>query len=474
MFPRARALSAVGGVLLGLSALAAGCSEPEPAPNLLLVTIDTLRADHTSLHGYARDTTPELARLAEGGTVFERALSPSSWTLPAMSMLLTGEVQVRNESQIFPEQTSLAEVLRDRGYRTGAVVANQLLDRKRGFHSGFDDYRVSPPEHGQRFPLWEAPEVTALAEEFLARDREPFFLLVHYFDPHDPYRPRGGASFPPFDDPARMEAFHSALPEEHRHRFDREVYRGIEEHIARYDAEVRQTDRFVGRLLARLEEQGLAERTLVVVTADHGEGLWQRAANAHEELKREAFFPWLYFEHGVQLYDEQVRVPLVLRGPGVEAGVRVERAVSLIDLAPTVLSLLGVPQPPSMAGAPFLPLGGGEEEPVYSICSRGTAVTAEGRYRLHLPRDYRLELGVEPELYDLENDPRELRPLDDPAREAELRALVEGWLATHGERELGTSRISREEQESDLGKLGYTVDEMLGEDAPEPEDGSRD
>ncbi len=437
-----------------VAALAVGCGEKGP-PNVVLVVIDTLRADHTSLHGYERDTTPGLREWAKGGTVFERAYSASSWTLPSMSMLMTGQVQVKNEGRIFPRQSHLAEILRDRGYHTGAVIANQLLTGERGFERGFDEYELYQREHKSGIVGWTADEVTDLALDFTSRAREPFFLQLHYFDPHDPYQPVEGRAFEPWDRPERMAAFRRALPAEHADRLDPRVYRGIEERIAQYDSEVLQADRGITRFLRHLEEEGLDERTLVVITADHGEGLWQRAQTLGETPNQGAFFPELYYWHGVQLFDEQVRVPLVFRGPGVARGQRIDSPASLIDVVPTLLALLDLPRPELLAGTELLPERR-REMPVFSICSRGRTVTVDGRFRLHEPRQYMRDRGVRPELFDLEADPLELEPLVDPVKEAELRALIDGWIAAYERFEWSDlDAIDSERVAEDLALLGY-------------------
>jgi arylsulfatase A-like enzyme len=429
-----------------------------------MITIDTLRADHTTLGGYERDTTPALAEWARGGTVFDRAFSASSWTLPSMSMLLTGQVQVNNEGRIFPKQAPLAETLRARGYRTGAIVANPLLTSERGFDRGFDHYEVeTDAPHGPTD--WLAPGVTRRGIEFMSKGREPFFLLLHYFDPHDPYLPIDGLAFEPFHSAERAQAFRRALPPDQRDLLTPEVVRGIEARIAQYDSEVLQTDRGLEELFDWMDAEGLTENTIVVVTADHGEGLWQRAATVGEKPK-EVFFPELYFEHGIQLYGEQVHVPLVFRGPGVPVGIRAETAVSLLDVAPTVLALLDLPRPRLMPGVALLPeVPASRGLPVYSICSRCRSVTVDGRWRLHQPRKYKLEQGARPELFDLEADPLELAPLDDPDREAELRGLIESWLAGNRAIDWGDAGpVDYDKVREEMSAIGYAVEEMMGED----------
>jgi arylsulfatase A-like enzyme len=377
----------------------------------------------------AADTTPALARLAAEGTSFPRAFAASSWTLPSMAMLLTGAPRSSNDGSIRPGDVALAEVLRDAGYAGAAVIANALLVPAEGYARGFDRYDVRPPDA----PEWVAEDVVErglarLAERDPAR---PFFLFLHLFDPHYPYAPPAELVAPPRLDDARRAAFAAALPQEERALLDDAAYEGLERLIARYDGEVRRVDRALGRFLTRLDELGLRDDTLVVVTSDHGEGLWQRAPAEGEARKTDVHFPALYYSHGVQLYGEQVHVPLVLRGPGVPAGATRADAVSLVDLPATVLALLGVPAPPTVGGRPLLH-GAEPDRPVYAVCSRLTSVTVGDRWRLHVPREHRVErFGAAPELYDLAADPLELAPVDDPGRTAELAALVARWRERH-------------------------------------------
>jgi choline-sulfatase len=451
--------------ILFLLVAVVGCDgEKSDRPNVLLISIDTLRMDHTSLAGYERDTTPALAEWAKAGVVFEQAYSASSWTLPGMSMLLTGQVQVENEGRIFPRQAPLAETMRERGYRTGAVIANPLLTSERGFDRGFDYFNIRTDENPQSRE-WLAPGVTERGIEFMSKGEEPFCLLLHYFDPHDPYLPIDGINFPPFGSEERYKAFQAALPDEDKPKFSRQVYTGIEKRIAAYDAEVFQTDFYLAQLFEWMDDQGLSENTIVIVTADHGEGLWQRAATIGETPK-EVFFPELYFEHGVQLYGEQIHVPLVFRGPGVPVGVRNNTAFSLLDVVPTILSLLDLPVASSMPGMALLPeIPKVRTSPVFSICSRGRSVTVDSRYRLHQPREYKIKQGQLPELFDIVNDPLELTPLEDPAMEERLRGLITDWVAAGEAIDWGDiAPIDMDKLREEMHAVGYVAEDMFGED----------
>ena len=449
-------------LLLGaLCGLLAGCGGGGRPTSVLFVVVDTLRADHTSLHGYARPTTPTLEALAAEGLSCERAYSQSSWTMPSMAQMMTGQVRSSNAGQVFDWQLSLAQTLQANDYATGAVVANPLLNAEQGYARGFDSFAIrerGTPE-GRQWGnnSWPAAEVNRHALQFLngVGEDEAFYLWVHYFDPHDPYVPRGGQRYEAYAEPAREQAFRDALPPEQREELTPEVYAELEERIALYDSEVWEADQGLAQLLRVLEDTGRAEDTLVVFTSDHGEGLWQRAPLADEEYnKPNAYFPRLYFDHGIMLQEEQVRVPLVMRGPGVPAGRVIDSPVSTVDLVPTVLARLGVEPYRELHGGDLCADAPLERSELYAACSRSTSLTVDGRWRLHLPRPHRLERGAQPELYDLVDDPGETRPLDDPERERALRAALEHWMELFAN-EAGTVSYS-DAMQALLEAQGYT------------------
>ena len=316
--------------------------DPEPSrPNILLVVIDALRADHLTPYGYGRDTSPEIARrLAARGTVVEGASSQAPWTLPSVISFLTGrypgELLRGVTAYGIPEGVpSLAERLAPLGYRTGAFVANPTLHAGNGIARGFETFYSAPAVIESM--LLHADSVNVRAVPWLrSYQHEPFFLYVHYLDPHDPYdNPDlvdGRSSFDPdyrgtltggavhgvylgqvpLPDPPADVAFLTSL----------------------YDSEIRYVDRFVGELLATLDPAVLAN-TLVVLTADHGEELHDHGG----------------WKHGETLYQELIHVPLIVRWDGhVRAGARLGGTVRLVDLAPTLLAAAGGGGP---AGAPW-------------------------------------------------------------------------------------------------------------------------
>lgn len=309
-----------------------------PIENVLLVSVDTLRADHTGWHGYGRETTPVLSALARRGLVFAEAMSTSSWTLPAHGSLLTGRYPSDHGAQDDGSRLSdafptLAELFRRAGFHTLAVVSHIYVARPFGFDRGFDRFDDSLIEEGTTNPRGDA-----VVDRFLEvlDDRQAggrFFGFVHLFDPHwdyDPPAPDDRLWLPesyagPID--GRYETMVPFLAGEGMTPDDLAAL------LAYYDGEVRWVDRQVGRLLAGLEARGLARKTLLVVTSDHGEEFLD-----HGRLG-----------HGRTLYQEQLHVPLLFHHPAL-AHERRREPVSSIDVAPTLLDLAGVPLPSGLPG----------------------------------------------------------------------------------------------------------------------------
>jgi arylsulfatase A-like enzyme/Flp pilus assembly protein TadD len=305
----AAAVSAIAaGVLLGRYLPRHGGRE-RPA-NVLLLTLDTTRADHLGCYGYAAALTPSLDALAAGGTMFDQAFSNVPMTLPSHTTMLTGllppehGVRVNGEQRLDLPTPTLAEVLRSRGYQTGAFIAAVVLDSANGLNRGFDVYHDQVEEvYKQRAyePLSAYRPGDAVADDALAwlqqRDKgRPFFCWVHLFDPHEPYYAHKELAGTRFADQAS------------------------------YDGEVAFMDLQVGRLMQFLKQEGLLNDTLVVAVGDHGEGLGDHGEEGH----------------GYMLYATTLRVPWVFWLPGrIQAGTRVGATVSLVDLFATVLEVLG-------------------------------------------------------------------------------------------------------------------------------------
>jgi arylsulfatase A-like enzyme len=428
----------------------------------VLIVIDTLRTDHLSLYGHERDTTPEIERWAERGTVYENAYAPAPWTLPSMTMLLTGRQILRRAGVKDADRVTLPERLHEHGFQTCGIVANAMLRGEMGWSRGFDHYAQDDQKmDAVKDDGWPAERVVQDGLDWLdRREARPFFLYLHLLDPHFPYRPEPADRYAPFDSQQRWDAFAAALPPEKRARLNRENYTGIELQIANYDAELRGADRALGRLFAYLDEQQLADDTLVILTSDHGECLWQRPMVPNKGPFLKCHFPLLFSTHGELVYEELVRVPLVVRGPGMPAGLRTRAAASLLDIAPTVLAHFDLPALPRPGGRVLDPH---DERPPHerfayfdSVC----ALTLDGRWKLHV---FHGKPGAPewsaPELYDLATDPLELHPLDDPERIAALRARIEQWLTERADQD---APMSADELRA-MKAMGY-----VGEDAAAP------
>ncbi|HJO02922.1 MAG TPA: sulfatase [Acidobacteriota bacterium] len=386
-----------------------GCA-PEPPGNVVLVVIDTLRADHMSLYGYDRQTTPHLDELATTGSVFEHAYSASSWTLPGVASILTGlypsahGAGTSSHRRIRDGVITLPQYLSATGYATAAVVNVSFLLPRFGMAAGFDHYDLEPATATE---LRLADESLDDALDWLdSRDSsKPFFLFLHLFDVHhqfDAPEPARGVFTAAFADRygdtlATLESRTAA-----------EQAGDVEFAKAAYDEEILWVDSQVGRLFEALRERDLDETTWVALTADHGE------AFSGEHYHR---------GHGMSLYDEVMRVPLVLWGPGVPA-VRHQEPVSTVDIVPTLLDLTGR-EVPEVSGGSLVPLMEGEEPPVRPIFARsdyyGNEIEAivQWPYKMIVNRSS----GLPGAIYDLSVDPGEFHALVDPA-DAQLTRLA--------------------------------------------------
>ncbi|RMH23474.1 MAG: hypothetical protein D6696_00345 [Acidobacteria bacterium] len=453
---------------LGIALLAGGCWRPRQPPPVVLITVDTLRADRLGCYGAEPTRTPNVDRLAAAGTVFEQAAAPLPETRPSHASILSSRYPrdhgvVSNAVDLPADVLTLAEVYRDAGYRTAAFVAVALLGASGGFDRGFDDFAA--PEDP---PVWDADRVVPQAVAWL-RDRDPerpFFLWLHLFDPHIPYQP-----------PA---AFDVHSPAADRDRWPRvgwltlieaaaanggDVPRALVERAkALYDAEIEHADHQLGTLLEALETTGLAAETVVALTADHGE----------------CFGNGIYFEHSSCLYDGSIHVPLILRFPGrVPAGERRRHQVELLDLAPTLLRLSGLEVPASFRGRdlfahpppaapaflqyPLYPAGeAAKRRQLLSLLPRVAGeptrpIVAERELLgLRTPRWKYLWTEAGEALYHLPDDPGEHRDVAavHPAEVERFRRAVRAWRRDHPLRLIAPETLS-EELRRQLEALGY-------------------
>ena len=327
-------------IALALCACAVGCgSGPASSGDVLLISVDTLRPDHLESYGYERGTSPQLERWFEDGAIFERAYAAHASTPPSVVSILSGqyppEHRVRLFFQLLPDETRVLPDWLPERYQSAAFVSNGVLtDEALGMAGRFDHYddHVDERESSRKVFERSAGRTTDAALAWLATQRDParpLFLWLHYNDPHGPYRA-------PDDAPARF-SHEKRVPVQWRRIRDYQRDLGVADaldFVDRYDEEIAYVDAEIDRLLRGYAAHSDIDAALVVVTADHGESMIE-----HER----------WFTHGYEVYEEIIRVPLMLRGPGVVSG-RFDEIVSSIDVAPTILRHLGIPQPKALPG----------------------------------------------------------------------------------------------------------------------------
>lgn len=464
-----------------LLALAA-CGRPEPAgppPNVVLIVIDTLRADRLGCYGHPRPTSPFIDTLAAQGVLFEDVTAQSSWTLPSMSSLWTGRYITDHVESPAPHWPVLAELFQRAGYHTIGASANPLLSPEAGFARGFDSYRHYPHLEG-RAPadrlvadIWE-PIDQALSAGGGGRT-PPLFLYLQPLDPHTPYRPHERLDrrlpadqalplAPPGWHAAQLELFGPPPPED-----DPDWSRALEAmHVERgvYDQEVAFVDLQIGLLLQGLRARGVLDDAIVVIASDHGECLYDHRTPLPPELERE-LPPSLFFftAHGYVLYEPIIRTPLIFWGRGVPQGVRVKEAVENVDIFPTLLHLTGIGPAGPVDGHSLVGLMHGREqawrELTFSFVQQNTSVhDRRTGYKLVEPTDFGRARGMELALYHLPSDPFEQRNLvaQQPAEVERLQGLLDEWRARHPAPAM--ERRVRSQEELDLMQaLGYLGDE---------------
>jgi arylsulfatase A-like enzyme len=476
-----------GGLALVVALAGCGGSSEAQRPNVLLISVDSLRRDHLSSYGYrpifAKDelTTPAVDGLVRDGVLFEDAVSTTSWTLPAHMALMTGLADTLhgvtdNAKRLDPAIDTLAELLSARGYHTGGFFSGPNLHPVFGFGAGFETYanasglalpdaafEASEDEanallgiHGQSHKGLTSPEVNRRALAWLddaAGGEEPFFLFLHYWDPHYNY-------VPPADYAARFDPSYTGGSDGSRfiETYDIKSSRARLHILSLYDAEIRYTDDHIGLVLARLDELGLADDTLVVFVSDHGDEFFEHKKKGHQR----------------NFFDESIRVPMVMRWPGhLPAGLRIDPQVRLQDVLPTVAELVDIAPPAYVTGTSLVPLiEGASEGPPAQV------------FELNLPRRDTHRFGLrqkglyvywdqtkgEGAFYDLSTDPKEQRPTplgkladsDLPAarllraRLAELEAARQYMPSTAGHSGLDGLPA---ELEADLRANGYLGDD---------------
>ncbi len=391
--------------------------------NVLLITLDTTRADHLPMYGYDKVKTPGLERLSDESFVFEDAISHVPLTLPSHTSMLTGLLPIshgiRDNAGFFLDQgiTTLPEILKSNGYATSAFVSAFVLDSRWQLNQGFDfyydnfnleEFKQLNPQDAQR----PAEETEIEAEHWLeSHKNKPFFSWVHFYDPHDPYDP-----------PEPFRANYQENP---------------------YDGEIAYMDVYIDKLMNKLESLGLKEKTIVVVTGDHGEGLGE-----HEELT-----------HAMFVYQSTQHVPLLLHVPGAKSG-RIKGIARHIDLLPTILDLTGIPAQKGLQGTSLLPLINGEKDA--NKTSYSESIYAELHYgwspvKSITTEQYKYIDAPKPELYDRIEDPAETRNLfQEKSNYAKvLHDQLNEMIAKYSSKDLQRPQKMDPETEERLRALGY-------------------
>jgi len=464
----------------------AGGSATSPPRRVVLISIDTLRADRLGCYGYERPTSPNIDALATRGARFEHAQVHRGSTWPSLTSLLTGKYPVthgvrKNAEMLSADHLFLSEMLESHGFETAAFLANMTRAPNRGFGTKvvYNDPALSQAD-------WDrAATEDALAWVEEHRD-DPFFLWVHYMDPHKPYTPEpefdrfsAGLSFEVPEDFERPDRSARKAARGDRSELDEYLQyvmgRGVdlsEEEVAYvdalYDGEITAVDHEVGRLLEGLSRLGLDDETLLVLTSDHGEELYDRNH---------------YFYHAASVYEGVLRVPLVVRWPGVvEPGRVIDTLVESVDIVPTALDALGLEPESGVEGVSLVPLlrGDGERPRDTALAEwaekmslkerRPIYTVRRGRYKLiHNPDD--VDPDIPPfksygtvfpidklELYDLRSDPLEQRNLAaaEPEKVAELLRVLGAFVATHGD---GGDAVMSMESIIEAVILGYQLED---------------
>lgn len=394
------------GIVLA-AGLSGGCHRSVEPRGVVLIVVDTVRADHLGLYGYDRPTSPDLDRVAAQGVVFERAESGASWTLPSFGSILTGRIPAHHGAgdrwkttdwqkhrRLDPEVPTLAEAFKAAGWATGALINNPWLKPRFGLGRGFDDYDYTKTDnqHSQR-----ASTVFGQALDWIrARDDKPFFLLVHIFDPHMTYDPPpsvrgrftgefGDRYMLPVSAPKELRERVASLTPDHRAFI-----------TAAYDEELLGVDQAFGDFFHSLKSMKMSRNWIVVLTSDHGEEHFDHGG----------------FEHGHSMYQELLHVPLVIWGPGLRTR-RIPTPISLVDLDPTLRELAGLPADPGSDGVSLAAvLRGASLLPTRTLYAQGTLYGPERRACLKWPDTIHFRYpGPAMTMFDLKADPLEQQPL---------------------------------------------------------------
>ena len=417
-------------------------------PNIILISIDALRADHLSCYGYHRNTSPNIDRLASQGILFKNAFSQATWTLPSHTSIFLSQYVWRhkvdtNKKKLGNSPPTLAEILRDRNYTTGAFVGGGLLSAEYGVNQGFEIY------HDQMASYMEwHDQIASYMDKLLswlesARNRK-FFLFIHTYDVHAPYNPP-----PPYFDlytKGYSEGKHLRTSKGILPLLNLDASKLTPEEInyimAVYDGGINYVDDQLGKIFEKLDQLDIDDNTIIILTADHGEAFKEHGK----------------FEHAHKPYIELIHVPLIIKGPGIPINRIYENSVQHIDILPTILEILNIPQRKEMQGRSLLPL-------MHNCKIEKDFKTYSWSY-LYLSMSLRtkewtyiMNQNESDELFDRINDPKEQNNIIEkkPLIAQRLKEKLEDFIALTSE---GKPRVAEkahidEELKEQLKSLGY-------------------
>jgi len=436
-------------------------------PNVLFITVDTLRADHLGCYGYVRDTSPNIDKLANEGILFSNAVVQWPKTAPSFASMLTGTYGYHNGvMRSTPQKIDiyfvlLPEILKNANYNTVGVVTNGTLDAVYNFNQGIDTHIETWHEYGST----DAEYVTEYALSWLKKNanKGKFFMWLHYIDPHGRYEPPEPYNEiyvgDKYYDGSRKTKLNSGISEDIG-GIPENVHLGkhteVDYYIAQYDAEIRYMDEHIGKVLDEVKAMGLSDNTIIIFTADHGESLGEHN---------------YYFAHGRLPYNDNVEVPLIIMNPGLKSEIKViDQPVELINILPTVLDILDIPINKEAQGKSLVPLmlGNSDSIPKYVFTEAGFQMNYQRVIRtkkwklIYVPdeKDQRIMQGMPFELYDIENDPKELNNLVNVETKiaSELQKELFKWMESakgvNGLPSPGTVVIDKKTEEN-LKSLGY-------------------
>ena len=414
-------------------------------PNIILIILDTLRADHLGCYGYKRDTSPYIDKLSEEGALFSCAFSQGGYTLASIPSILTSKFPLSwgwptDEYRLSEDEITLAEILKKHGYITAAFTGGGFTSYLYGYAQGFDLYEDND--------LGSTGNVKQVVFNWLEQNKKrPFFLFLHTYaihDPFDPPEPFNGIYAPQYQGHLKDMSLDASLFD----RIDRENSEDIDYIISQYDSEIRYCDSLIGELLKEIEELGLDSSTIIVLTADHGEDLMEHNTISHADI-----------------YDTGIHVPLILRYPPlIPKNKRVDSLVRSVDILPTILDILGISTENSGEGLSLLPLIFDLKKQTERLVFSMGFNTKEGlKKRVSLRnKDWKLIYTVEEnsyELYNINDDPKELNNVVSTEKD-QFKILKETLNDYLGQFELDRKKdedniILDKETKQELKSLGY-------------------